>query len=101
MNRLPLPAGTSVCVWDPQSVWTDLISLGSVGSLTSKTRTPSQAFGLAAVVFDALQPGFVCGVSTETKSRSPHTDTSNWAPLQGSNATCSGLAGSEISITRA
>jgi len=100
MNRLPLPAGTRVCVCDPQSVRTDVIRLGSVGSLMSKMRTPSQAFGLAVDVFDELQPGFVCGVSTEAKSRLPHTDTSNWPPLQGSNATCVGSAGSEMSITR-
>src|ERR671918_1559663 len=100
-TRLSLSgSGTIVCVCDPQSVATDLTRLGFVGSLMSKTRTPSQAPGVEAVVFVALQPSSVWGVSTDTNSRSPHTETSNWPPLHGSNATCVALAGSETSITR-
>src|ERR687897_3246367 len=102
MNRLPLPlpGGTIVCVCEPQSVLTVLIWCGSSGSLMSKIRTPSQAFGLDAVVPVELQLTSDRGASTDTNSRSPHTDTSNWLPGHRSNATCVAFAGSEMSITR-
>src|SRR5688572_4561243 len=100
MQSVRLPTGTSVCVCDPQSVATDLISLGSRGFEMLKIRTPSQAPGSDAIVSSALQPAFVCGSSTDAKSSLPHTETSNWPPLQGSKATCLALAGFEMSITR-
>ena len=36
-----LPSGTSVCVCEPQAVWIMSRNFGSVGFVTSKTRTPS------------------------------------------------------------
>lgn len=55
---------------------------------------------MVAEVEDALHVALVCGVSTDANSRSPQTDTSNWLPGHDSNATCVGLAGFEMSITR-
>jgi len=64
MNGAPFPLGTSVSVCEPQSVCTDARCRGAVGSLMSKTRTPSHAPGTAAfATFVLAQLGPDCGVS--------------------------------------
>ena len=35
------PAGTIVCVCEPQAVWIMSMNWGAAGFVTSKTRTPS------------------------------------------------------------
>src|SRR5918996_1517961 len=62
-------SGTSVWVWEPQSVATDLRWTGFAGSDTSKMRTPSNMPGVLAVTFVLSQPPWLCGASTDWNSR--------------------------------
>src|SRR5215210_4082129 len=84
-------SGTSVCVWEPQSVRTAWTKTGLAGLVMSKIRMPSQPFGSLAVVSVALLwphtvAPLTCGRSTDWKrSRRPlccHRETSFWGPRQ-------------------
>ncbi len=86
-------SGTSVCVCEPQSVATPLISRGADGLETSKIRIPSNP-GDCVVESHA---GLVRGVSTDTNSRFSHTETSCCEPGHGKSTTCRGLSGSDAS----
>src|SRR5215216_46015 len=74
-TRLFARSGTSVCVCDPQSVYTDAMRTGFAGSDRSKIRIPSKHGGPQAVVsllrtvLQTVAP-FVCGVSFDRKRRS-------------------------------
>ncbi len=82
-------SGTSVCVCEPQSVYTPLRYTGWVGSVRSKMRMPSKHAVPHAVVslprfwLQTSSPS-VCGVSTDWKSRSrplcSQSDESFWGP---------------------
>ena len=67
-------SGTSVCVCEPQSVYTPLMYTGWVGSVRSKIRMPSKhavpqaVVSLPRVWLQTVSP-FVCGVSIDWKSR--------------------------------
>src|SRR6266536_950341 len=95
--RLPAEIPATVRVCDPQGSVTDAIRLGSLGSLMSKTCTPSHP---AATVWPSqvLASGFL-----EFQDRTRmlfHTMMSPWSPLQCCQTTSCGLSGSEMSMTR-
>lgn len=79
--------GTSVWVWDPQSVRTDLMYCGLRTSVMSKMRMPSQAFGLAALEPVLWHESSDRGASTDRNSRVPSGETVT-SPCEPGQAIC-------------
>ena len=86
--------GIRVWVWEPHSVSTKATWRGAVGSEMSTMRIPSLLREEALLLDSVLLQSAVCslfelGVSIETKTWSPRTETSPCAPGQSWKATCS------------
>lgn len=94
MSRLP---GTSVWVWEPQAVSTDLMYLGFFLSLMSKILMPSHEDFSVAGCETLLQESSLREESVERKSRSPETEMSFWPPGQSTRLTVFGALGSSMS----
>ena len=76
-------------VCEPQSVGTAPISAGERGLETSKMRMPSKPGDWGTESHAGLERG----VSTDTNSRPPQTETSCCEPGHSKSASCFGLRG--------
>ncbi len=83
-----------MCVWEPQSVCTAVTNLGCAGSLQSKMRIPSNPGGCPTNgSFELSHVGLVWSLSTDSKMRFLHTETSPWPPLHRTREISRGFAG--------